>query len=412
MTGANSTGAESPKGALSGIRVIELARVAPAEFPGMMMSDMGADVLKIDSPESVVSRSEDADRELIHAHTNRNKRSIALDLKSPAGRQVLHKLAKDADVLVEGFRPGVMARLGAGYDELRELNPRLIYCSLSSFGKDGPYRDRPAHDMNFMALSGALGMIGEPDRPPVVPLNLVADLGGASMHGVAGILAALFARERTGRGQHVDISYLDTTLALLGASINLRTFFSKKFVTAKGEGIGGLTYPFYSCYETLDGRLLSVACSETPLWINFCNAIGRPDLAAVTRAPDTYLRSANKAEVAAREEVAKVIRSKDMTHWERTLATANVCYARVNTMEEAVADPQILHRNMVTSVQHPRWGSVGHFGPAVKFSETPARIRSAAPLPGEHTRQILVDLGYSEDEIRNLHEKGVAPHVV
>ena len=221
-------------GVLDGIKILELARVPPAELPGMMLADVGADVLKIETPEP--DRPSDADwvRRTLHTFTNRNKRSMALNMKSAEGQEIFRKLAATADVIVEGFRPGVMKRLGADYETLARTNPRLVYCSLSGFGQDGPYRDYPAHDMNYLSLAGVLNLIGEPGRKPVIPLNLVADYAGASLHGALGIVLALFARERTGRGQHVDVAYLDTTLSLLAATPNMRYFFSDGLAPRRG----------------------------------------------------------------------------------------------------------------------------------------------------------------------------------
>ena len=199
-------------GPLAGLRVVELAGIGPGPFAAMMLADMGAEVLKIDSPDPHRPDGDEWARRTIHAFTNRNKRSLTLDMKKPEGQAIFRKLAAGADVIVEGFRPGVMKRLGADYETVRALNPRVVYCSLSGFGQDGPYRNSPAHDMNYLSLAGVLGLIGEPDRKPVIPLNLVADYAGASLHGALGIMLALFARERTGRGQHVDVSYLDTTV--------------------------------------------------------------------------------------------------------------------------------------------------------------------------------------------------------
>src|SRR6185295_5015914 len=186
-------------GVLDGIKVLELARVPPAEMPGMFFADMGADVLKIDTPPETPEDAE-TQRRAAFVYVNRNKRSLALNMKAAEGQALFRKLAAGADVIVEGFRPGVMKRLGADYETLHQLNPRLVYCSLSGFGQDGPYRDRPAHDMNYLSLAGVLNLIGEKDRKPVIPLNLVADYAGASLHGALGIMLALFARERTGRG--------------------------------------------------------------------------------------------------------------------------------------------------------------------------------------------------------------------
>src|SRR5438093_2799854 len=213
-------------GVLDGIKILELARVAPGELCTMMLADMGADVLKVETPDPKAASDVEAARKAAFAFVNRNKRSMALNLKSPDGQAIFKKLATGADVIVEGFRPGVMKRLGGDYETIRALNPRIIYCSLSGFGQDGPYRDYPAHDMNYLSLAGMLGLIGEADRKPAIPLNIIADYAGASLHGALGIVLALYGRERTGRGQHVDVSYLDTSLSLLAATPNMRFFFS------------------------------------------------------------------------------------------------------------------------------------------------------------------------------------------
>src|SRR4029453_11115433 len=270
-------------GVLDGIRILELARVAPAELPAMMLADMGAEVLKIETPDPDREAGDEWVRRTIHTFVNRNKRSMTLNMKSPEGQAVFRKLAASADVLVEGRGPAVMKRLGPDYETLHQLNPRLVYCSLSGFGQDGPYRDRPAHDMNYLSLAGVLNLIGEKDPKPANPLNLVAAYAGPSLHGALGIMLALFARERTGRGQHVDVSYLDTTVSLLAATPNMRFFFSVGLAPRRGEGFLGGSYPYYAIYETRDGKLLTVGCTEPWLWENFCNAIGRPDFKRFAR---------------------------------------------------------------------------------------------------------------------------------
>src|SRR5438094_5783988 len=227
-------------GALDGIKILELTRVGPGAFCTMMLADMGAEVLKIEPPPSGrlagsgASPGPDEARKLATSFTNRNKKSLTLNLKDPAGQAVLQDLAKGFDVLVEGFRPGVMKRLGGDYETLSKLNPRLVYCSLSGFGQDGPYRDYPAHDLNYLSLAGVANLIGQPGRKPVIPLNLVADYAGAGMHGALGIVLALYARERTGRGQHVDVAYLDTSVSLLAATPNMRFFFSDGLAPRRG----------------------------------------------------------------------------------------------------------------------------------------------------------------------------------
>jgi alpha-methylacyl-CoA racemase len=395
-------------GALDGIKILELARVPPAELPGMLLADMGAEVLKIETPGGAEhGRDPEAERRAAFAFVNRNKRSMTLNLKSPEGQQIFRRLAAGADVLVEGFRPGVMKRLGADYETLRALNPRLVYCSLSGFGQDGPYRGYPAHDLNYLSLAGVLGLIGERDRKPAIPLNLVADYGGAALHGALGIMVALFARERTGRGQHVDVSYLDTTVSLLAATPNMRFFFSDGLAPRRGEGFLGGSYPYYAIYETRDGRLLTIGCTEPWLWENFCRAIGRPDLARFARTPDQFVRAANAEEEAARREVEAIIRTRDRDEWFELLVKADVCVGKVYDVEEMVQDPQVQHRRMVIEAHHPRFGKVRQFGIALKLSDTPGTVRRAAPVPGEHTEDVLRDLGLGAAEIAALRSRGV-----
>ena len=301
-----------------------------------------------------------------------------------------------ADVVVEGNRPGVMDRLGLGWEALRSIRPGLVMCSLSGFGQDGPYRDYPAHDMNYLSLAGVLNLIGDAgSKKPVIPLNLVADYAGASLHGALGIVLALFGRERTGRGQHVDVSYLDTTVSLLAATPNMRFFFSDGWAPRRGEGFLGGSYPYYAIYETRDGKLLTIGCTEPWLWANFCRAIGRPDFERFARQPDQLVRAANREEQADRDD------------WYERLVKADVCVGKVYDVEEMVRDPQINHRQMIVEAEHPTHGRVRQVGIAIKLSETPGSVRSAAPLPGEHTDLVLKDLGLSAADIARLHEKKV-----
>jgi len=393
-------------GVLDGITVLELARVAPAELPGMMFADMGADVLKIETPEEETP-TPDALRRAAFTYVNRNKRSLAMNLKAPEGQALFKKLAATADVIVEGFRPGVMKRLGADYETIRALNPRIVYCSLSGFGQNGPYRDYPAHDMNYLSLAGVLTLIGEPGRKPVIPLNLVADYAGASLHGALGVMFALFARERTGKGQHVDVSYLDTTVALLAATPNMRFFFSDGMAPKRGEGFLGGSYPYYAIYETKDGKLLTIGCTEPWLWENFCKAINRPDFAVFARKPDQFVRAANAAELGVREEIEAIIRTRTRDEWWDYLVKADVCVGKVYEPEEMVKDPQVQARDMVVELRHPTHGTITEFGVPIKLSETPGTVRLAAPTAGEHTDEVLRGLGLSAEEIRGLRTKRV-----
>jgi crotonobetainyl-CoA:carnitine CoA-transferase CaiB-like acyl-CoA transferase len=391
---------------LDGIKVIELARVPPAELPGMMLADMGASVLKVETPGAEPESAEEK-RRAAFAYVNRNKRSIALNLKEPDGQALFRKLAAGADVIVEGFRPGVMKRLGADYETLHALNPRLVYCSLSGFGQDGPYRDFPAHDGNYLSLAGVLGLIGEAGRKPVFPLNLVADYAGASMHGAIGILLALFARERTGRGQLVDVSYLDTSIALLACTPNMRFFWSDGQAPRRGEGFLGGSYPYYAVYETKDDKLLTIGCTEPWLWDNFCKAIAKPEFARFARKADQFVRAANAEETAAREEIQRIIRTRTRDEWFDVLTKADVCVGKVYDPEEMVGDPQVRARDMIVELEHPVHGKVKQFGLPIKLSETPGEARTAAPHTGEHTDAVLRELGMSAAEVQALRDRKV-----
>ncbi|MBI4589480.1 MAG: CoA transferase [Candidatus Rokubacteria bacterium] len=393
-------------GVLDGIKILELARVAPGEFCTMLLADMGAEVLKIETPPADGRpESEEEKRRAAFAFINRNKRSLALNLKAPEGQAIFQRLAAGADVIVEGFRPGVMQRLGGDYETIRKINPRIVYCSLSGFGQDGPYRDYPAHDINYLSLAGVLGLIGEPDRKPAIPLNIVADYGGASLHGALGIMLALFARERTGKGQHVDVAYLDSTLSLLAATPNLRFFFSDGFAPRRGAGFLGGSYPYYAVYETKDRKLLSIGCTEPWLWENFCRAIGRPEFVRYSRLADQFVRAANAEEVRAREEIEAIIRTRTRDEWYDFLVKHDVCVGKVYDVEEVFEDPQVRARHMVVETEHPEVGKVKEVGVAIKMSQTPGTVRMAAPYRGEHTDQVLSELGLKPAEIQQLRDK-------
>lgn len=399
-------------GPLQGTKILELVRVAPGAFCTMMLADMGADVLKIETPAVAAAAGQVEDeqaqaRRAAFSFVNRNKRSIAIDLKHSEGRKLLHELAAGADVVVEGFRPGVMARLGGDYDTLRQLNPRLIYCSLSGFGQNGPYRDLPGHDINYLALGGVLNLIGEAGRPPSIPLNIVADYAGASMHGAVGILLAILARQQTGRGQFVDVSYLDTTISLLAATPVVRDFFLNGSTCERGAGALGGSYPYYTTYQTADNKLLSVGCTEPWLWENFCQAIERPALARFALQPAHFASVAEADAQQAKKEVQAVMRQRTRDEWFAFFKDKNVCVGPVYTIAETFRDPQVAAREMVVDIEDARYGKVRQAGVAIKLSDTPGEIRHVAPSLGEHSNEVLAALGYEHDERSRLYAAGV-----
>jgi crotonobetainyl-CoA:carnitine CoA-transferase CaiB-like acyl-CoA transferase len=388
--------------ALQGVTVLEVSGASPGGFCTMLLACMGAEVLKIEPPAA-------DKRSVASAYLDRNKKSLGLDLDSAAGQEILHQLAGRADVLVESFRPGAMQRLNADYPALSRINSRLIYCSLSGYGQTGPYRDLPGSDVTYLAMSGVLDLIGEADRPPAIPLNLIADYGGAAMHGAVGVLLALYARGNSGRGQHVDVSHLDATLSMLAATPLMVPFFDGGVLPRRGQGPYSGRYAFYTTYETQDGKLLSVGSSEPWLWSNLCEALDRPDLSKYSRGPEHLTRGPTPEEAQVREELQVVFRRRSRDDWLAYLADKNVCVSAVNTLSEVFEDPQVQHRGML--VQHE--GSAGEgqldrqVGMGIKLSDTPGRFRHSAPQPGQHTDEILSSLGYGESDLKSLREQRV-----
>ena len=380
---------------LDDITVLDFARGYPGSYGAMFLADFGSRVIRVDPPRGGLFTSE---QEAAFQATYRNKESIVVDLSLEAGREVLYRLVRIADVLVEGFRPGVMKRLGADYPTLKGLNPRLIYCSVSGFGQDGPYAHLPAHDMNFLAIAGALSMIGPRDGKPCPPSNYIADMGGAGLHTALGILLALAAREKSGRGQLVDVSYLDGTLSLM--TFDLSTYFSTGVPPRRGETrttAGQVTHQVYRCR---DGEYFTTACTEVHFWENLCRALGREDLF-----PYRLAKGAERERVVA--ELAAIFATRSREEWFQFFQDKNVCAGPVNYIEEAVRDPQVLHRQMVVEVDHPALGKVKQVGIPIKLQDTPGQVRWLGVSQGAHTDRVLAELGYSSKEIGELRRSGV-----
>jgi crotonobetainyl-CoA:carnitine CoA-transferase CaiB-like acyl-CoA transferase len=388
--------------ALKGIKVLDLTRLLPGAFCSLMLADQGADVIKIEQPGSgdynrafpPIHKKESGSFLLL----NRNKKSLTLNLKAEAGKEIFHKLIETADVVLEGFRPGVMVRLGLDYEKLAAHNPRIIYCAISGYGQDGPYVQVSGHDVNYLAQAGALQLFAERGRRPIVPGLSIADVGGGSLTAVFGILTALLARERTGRGQFVDVSMLDGTISWL-------TYHGADYLFAGTEPKGGETRflggaACYNVYTCADGRHLSLGIIEEHFWQRFCDLIDRPDF------KEKQWPSGAEAE-AQHAEIAAHFAREDCDTWVKRLVEADIPAAPVNSMEEAFQDPQARHREMLQYVNHPVEGRIPQLGFPVKFSDTPGRIKSPPPLLSEHTDEILAACGYSEAAIRRFHDDGV-----
>jgi len=393
---------------LEGVRILELVHMPPGELCTMMLGDFGADVIKVEPLLPMGEGQEAYDAEAMKAlqafnALNRNKKSIRLNLKSDRGKQVFYKLAVDADVIVEGFRPGVVKRMGVDYKAVSKINPRIIYCSLSGYGQDGPYSQHPGHDINYISIAGALNLIGWPGQQPAIPLNLLGDFAGASLHGIVGILAALFAREKTGKGQFVDISYTDSVITLL--TFFLQQHFSAGYSFPRGQWALSGGYPYYKTYQAADGKLISLGCIEPWFWDNLCRAIGRDDLKEfhfdldhLGHGPDGP--QWDKVE----QELKKIFLTRPRDEWFDFLIKHDVPVGKVYSLQEVFTDPQLLHRQMLLEFDHPRLGKVRQPGIAIKLSETPGKVRSLAPYSGEHTVDVLLSLGYSKADIESLRK--------
>ncbi len=395
--------------ALEGIKILDLSRLGPGPFCTMILGDLGAEVIKIEASLAAGTRAGGLGAPGIkEAYTafDRNKKSIALNLKSEKGRHIFCRLAEEADVIIEGFRPGVVKRLGIDYQTIAKINPGIIYCSITGYGQDGPYRELSGHDINYLSVGGALGLIGKKDGQPVIPLNLVADLGGGAMHAAVGILSAVIARSKTGKGQYVDISLTDSVISLL--TFFAAYYFESGIEPKRGEFSLGGGYPYYRIYETKDSKFISIGCIEPWLWENLCREIGREDFIPFHF---EFSHRNHKAEGEKWEEISsyleQIFRTRTRDEWFEVLSQKDIPVGKVYSLGEVFNDPQVLHRKMVLEVEHPVEGKVKQPGIAIKLSETPGRIRRLAPTLGEHTGEILKEIGYTNDGIDGLRKEGV-----
>ena len=399
--------------ALEGIKVLDLSGLAPGAFCTMLLGDLGAEVLKVESPTpsplagaGPSPKGEERRVEAAYFAYNRNKKSIGLNLRSDKGRKIFYRLAQGADVVVEGYRPGVVKRLGVDYAAVSKLNPRIVYCSLSGYGQDGPYRDFSGHDLNYISLCGVLGLMGPPDGPPAVPMNLIADLAGASLYGAIGILAALLARDKTGRGQYVDVAYMDGALSLLGEFAPL--YFLTRLVARRGETALHGAYPYYGVYPTRDGKYITIGCVEPHFWKSLCALLGREDYAPYHFSPLHIIgREEDKKWDEIRSFLEQTFLTRTRDEWFELLTQKDIPVGKVYSLDEVFSDPQVIHRQMVIEVEHPLLGKVKQLGIVPKLSDTPGKVRSLSPLLGENTDEILSALDYGREEIDKLREEGV-----
>ena len=388
---------------LAGLRVIDVTQAMAAPFCTMNLADMGADVIKVEPPVGEDMRRGSVGRNG-HSGTfltiNRSKRGITVDLKKPAGVEIVHRLVKTADVFVQNYRPGAAARLGVDYDTLAALNPRLIYCSISGFGSTGPYASRGGYDLIAQGMSGIISVTGDEDGPPAKAGVPVSDLA-AGLFGAYGILCALEERQRSGQGQFVDTSLLEAALALTVWEA------TEYWVTGRVPGPLGSAHRLAAPYQALrasDGWF-TVGANNDKLFEAFCAAIGRSDLAADPRFAGAHERMIHRDALVA--DVEKTTAGASRTHWLARLDAAGVPAGPINTYAEALADPHALARDMIVDLDHPGAGPVKALGVPVKLSDTPGAVDRAAPLLGQDNAAVLTELGYSEAEQRALRDQAV-----
>ncbi len=386
---------------LEGIVVLDFTRLLPGPFCTQLLANLGADVIKIEDPKlgdymrSVPPIVHDVSYPFVMV--NRGKRSLAVDLKAPEGQEILRKLVGRADILVEQFRPGVMARLGADYDALAMLNPKLIYCSFSGFGQNGPYKDLPGHDINFEALAGILSVSRNRDERPTIPSVPVADLAGGFNAALA-ILVSLRTRDRTGRGEFIDVAIYDTAVTLL--VLGLARFFATGEEPVAGETLITGTFPFYSLYETKDGGWLSVAAVEPKFWERMCDLIGAPELSG-----KQFVEAADRGAVA--ETLAARFRERTLAEWESMFFAEALPIAGVRRMTEVVTDPQVKARGLLPAVDVPGVGKLQVISHPAKHTATQIRNPARVPTKGQDTEAILRSLGYSSRQIGAFTKKNV-----
>ena len=372
-------------GPLTDIRVLDLSRLLPGPFCTRMFADMGADVIKIEEPvkgdyaRDFVPRR--GDFACWFMEVNRNKKSVALDLKQEKDRETFLELVKTADVVMESFRPGVLQKLGVDFAAAKKVNPKIVYCSITGYGKQGPLVKQADHDIGYQSLAGLISLSGEKDGKPSIPGVLAADMQASAMAGMA-ILAALRHADRTGEGQEISISLFDTCLALVpGVSA---TYFGNGFVNMRGNNWLSGANPNYNVYRTKDGRYMSVGCLEEKFWKNLCNVLGRPDLVTEIREEKNYPRL--------QAELSSIIQEKTLVEWVELAKGSDACFAPVLNYDEAVATEQAKADEMVIDVQDAELGNYKTMGFVPKFSATPCRFYRRSPRLGEHTEEILREL--------------------
>ncbi|HKS91948.1 MAG TPA: CaiB/BaiF CoA-transferase family protein [Tepidiformaceae bacterium] len=387
--------------ALDGIKVLDLSRLAPGPHCSMLLSDFGADVTLVEAVPGAsaklggMARTDNAERAAAYNALGRGKKSIALNLKDEAAKEIFYELVKGADVVIEGFRPGVVKRLGVDYDTLAKINPRIICCSVSGFGQTGPYSNLVGHDINYISIGGALGVTGRPGSAPAIPINIVADFAGGGLTAAFAICVAIIAREKTGRGQNVDIGMSDGVLSLMTSAFS--GYFQSGRPIRPGEFLLNGSVPWYNTYQCKDGRWFSIGSIEPHFYAALTQVLGFPEYADKQHDSSVYPEMAAKYTAKFREKTAD--------EWMEIMSQFDICAAPVLEMENVVTNPHNLARGMVVEVDSPV-GKVRQIGVGPKLSDTPGQVRGTAPLLGQDTDSVLAGLGFDEAKVAELRGRG------
>ena len=388
-------------GPLHGIRVLDLSRLLPGPYCTMMMADLGAEVVKIEDPSQgdyirwIPPYADGIGSKYLAL--NRNKKSASLNLKDPRARDIFLELIEKYDIVVESFRPGVMEKLGVGYDTASAVNPKIIYCSLTGYGQTGPYADRAGHDINYIGYTGVLSLTGPCDGKPVPPGIQVGDIAGA-LNALIGILTALHERGRSGHGQHVDVSLADSAFAALPM-----TFADHQCGEPQTRGGTHLTggIPCYNTYETSDGEYVCIGAIEPKFFKVFCRLVGREDL-------EVLHLGTGKDRDRLESELTAMFKTRTRAEWIELLEPADVCFGPVNNIEQALEDPQMKAREMIVDVPTGKGGSIKLTGLPFKLSRYETAPPTAPPGPGEHTAAVLAEVGVTEEQLAKLVKSGAA----